>query len=63
MQPPQGFHKGIVLIAAVGIPDEVRADPSLIGVAGLSVRIHPHEYYIVVGIALVKAAGLDAEVD
>ena len=32
--------KGIMLVAAVGIPDEVRADPSLIGVAGLAVRIY-----------------------
>ena len=55
--------KGIVLVAAVGIPDEVRADPSLISIAGLSVRIHADKHYIVIGIALVKAASLDAEVD
>lgn len=55
--------KGIVLVTSVGVPDEVRADPSLIGVAGLAVCVHPHEHYIMIGIALVKAAGLDAEVD
>ena len=55
--------KGIVLVAAVGVPDEVRADPSLVGVAGLAVRIHADEHHIVIGITLVKAAGLDAEVD
>ena len=55
--------KGIVLIAAVGVLDEVRADPSLVGIAGLAVRIHTDEHHIVIGIALVKAAGPDAEVD
>lgn len=55
--------KGIVLVAAVGIPDEVRADPSLIGIAWLSVCVHAHEHHIVIGVALVKAAGLDAEVN
>jgi len=55
--------KGIVLIAAVGIPDEVRADPSLVGIAGLSVCVHAHKHHIMIGITLVKAAGLDAEVD
>ena len=55
--------KGIMLVAAVGIPDEVRADPSLIGVAGLAVRIHPDEHHIMIGVAFIKAAGLDAEID
>ena len=52
-----------MLVAAVGIPDEVRADPSLIGVAGLAVRIHPDEHHIMIGVAFIKAAGLDAEID
>lgn len=52
-----------MLVAAVGIPDEVRADPSLISVAGLSVCIHADEHHIVIGIALIKAAGLNAEID
>ena len=55
--------KGIVLVAAVGVPDEVRADPSLVGVAGLSVCIHTDEHYIVIGVAFIKAAGLNAEID
>ena len=52
-----------MLVAAVGIPDEVRADPTLVSIAGLSVCIHADEHHIVIGGALVKAAGLDAEVD
>ena len=52
-----------MLVTAVGIPDEVRADSSLVGVAGLSICVHPHEHYIVIGVALIKATGLDAEVD
>lgn len=52
-----------MLVAAVGIPDEVRADPTLIGVAGLAVRIHAHEHHIVIGVAFIKAAGLDAKID
>ena len=55
--------KGIVLVAAVGIPDEVRANPSLVGVARLSVCVHAHENHIVIGVALIKATGLDAEID
>lgn len=52
-----------MLVAAVGIPDEVRADSSLIGIAGLSVCVHSYKHHIVIGVALVKAAGLDAETD
>ena len=52
-----------MLVAAVGVPDEVGADPSLVGIAWLSVRIHADEHHIVIGIAFIKAAGLDAEVD
>lgn len=52
-----------MLVAAVGIPDEVRADPSLISIAGFSVCVHADEHYIVIGVALIKATGLDAEVD
>lgn len=55
--------KGIVFVAAVGIPDEVRADPTLVSIAGLSVCIHADERHIVIGVALVKAAGLNAEID
>lgn len=52
-----------MLVAAVGVPDEVRADPTLVSIAGLSVCIHADEHHIVIGGALVKAAGLDAEID
>lgn len=52
-----------MFVAAVGIPDEVRADPTLVGVTGVTVRIHTHEHYIVIGVALVKAVGLDTEID
>ena len=55
--------KGIMLVAAVGVPDEVRADSSLVCIAGFSVCIHADEHHIVIGIAFIKATGLDAEVD
>ena len=58
-----GNGEGIVLVAAVGVPDEVRADPSLVGVTGLAVCVHSYEHHIVIGVALIKAAGLDAEID
>ena len=52
-----------MFVAAVGVPDEVRADPTLVSIAGLSVCIHADEHHIVIGIAFIKSAGLDAEVD
>ena len=52
-----------MLVAAVGVPDEVRADSSLVCIAGFSVCIHADEHHIVIGIAFIKATGLDAEVD
>ena len=55
--------KGIVLVAAVGIPDEVRADPTLVSIAGLAVCVHADEHHIVIRIAFIKAAGLNAEID
>ena len=62
LQPPQESQR-IMLVAAVGIPDEVRADSSLVCIAGFSVCIHADEHHIVIGIAFIKATGLDAEVD
>ena len=62
MRPPQGFQRNSACRCRWH-PDEIRADPSLIGVAGLAVRIHPDEHHIVIGIAFIKAAGLDAEID
>ena len=57
MRPSQEFQRNS------GIPDEVRADSSLVCIAGFSVCIHADEHHIVIGIAFIKATGLDAEVD
>ena len=52
----------VVLPAPLG-PISATILPSLVGVAGLSACVHADEHYIVIGVALVKAVGLDTEID
>ena len=41
----------------------LRIERMLVKIAGFSVCIHADEHHIVIGIAFIKATGLDAEVD
>ena len=52
-----------VQIFAPAVADKGGADPTLVGVTGLSVCIHADEHYIVIGIAFIKATGLNAKID
>ena len=57
-----GDSERIVLIAAVCVPDKIRANPSLICIASLAVRIHTDKYDIVIGIAFIKPSRTDTEI-
>ena len=59
----RGNPKRIMLVAAGGVPDEIRADPPQVGIAGLAVLIHTDEYDIVMGIALIEPSRADTEID
>lgn len=57
-----GNPKGIVLVAAVCVPDKVRADTAQIGIAWLAATILSDKYDIVIGIAFIQPSRTDTEI-
>ena len=54
---------GIVFVAPVCVPDEVRPDPTQGGITGFPSLVHAHKYGIVVVLALIHDSPLQAEPD
>lgn len=55
--------KGVPLITAVGVADEIRTDAAQIGVSGLAILIQPNKNRIVVWFAFIEPPGLNTETD
>ena len=51
-----------MLVAAVCVPDKVRADTAQIGIAGLAVLILSDEHDIVIGIAFIQPSRTDTKI-
>ncbi len=55
--------KGIVFVAPVCVPDEVRPNSTQGGIAGFPSFVHAYEYSVVVVLALIHDSTLQAEPD
>ena len=51
-----------MLVAAVCVPDKIRADTAQIGIAGFAVPILPDEYDIVIRVTLIKPSRTDSKI-
>ena len=52
-----------MLVAAVCVPDEIRADTAQIGIAGFAAVILPDEYDIVIRVTLIKPSCVDTKIN
>jgi len=55
--------EGIVFVAPVCVPDEVRPDPTQGCIAGVPSLVHAYKYSVVVVLALIYDSSLQAEPD